>query len=263
MNRLIPGTAQRPYPAFGNISFNRTDLTSNYHALQTSFRRRFHRGLTFNVNYTWGHSLDQGGVVFGTGAQDDTNLRNKYGNADFDVRHQLQFDYTYEIPALPLAPRWLVGGWQLNGMTVMRTGLPVNVTCGCDSALIGAATARPDFVPGVPLHPANVDIPNAQINFAAFQRPATGTFGNVGRNILKGPAAYNWDFSVFKNFAVREAQSVQFRAEMFNVFNTPQFAAPGANLNAPANFGRSLSTLNTTAGFGTNRQIQFGLRYTF
>ncbi|MEX2264334.1 MAG: carboxypeptidase regulatory-like domain-containing protein [Bryobacteraceae bacterium] len=263
LNRLLPGTNQRPYLAFGNISFNRTDLTSNYHALQTSFRRRFQSGLTFNVNYTWGHSLDQGGVAFGSGAQDDTNLGNEYGNADFDVRHQLQFDYTYEIPALPRAPRWLVGGWQLNGMTVMRTGLSVNVTCGCDSALIGAATARPDFVSGAPLRPANVDIPDAQVNFAAFRRPANGTWGNVGRNILKGPAAFNWDFSVFKNFAVREGQSVQFRAEMFNVFNTPQFSTPAAALNAPANFGRSLATLNTTSGFSSNRQIQFALRYTF
>jgi hypothetical protein len=129
--------------------------------------------------------------------------------------------------------------------------------------LIGAATARPDIVPGVPLRPASIDIPNAQINLAAFRRPAPGTWGNAGRNILKGPAAYNFDFSLFKDFRVSEQRTVQFRAEVFNLFNTPQFGLPGGNINAPATFGRSTGTINTPAGFGTNRQIQFALRYQF
>jgi hypothetical protein len=113
------------------------------------------------------------------------------------------------------------------------------------------------------LRPANVDIPNAQFNILAFKNPAPGTWGNAGRNILKGPAAYNWDFSLFKDYRVRERQMVEFRAEMFNLFNTPEFGLPGANLSAPATFGRSTSTLSTSAGFGTNRQVQFALRYQF
>lgn len=263
MNRLFPGTANRPYPAFGNINVPTNDTISSYNALQTSFRRRFHRGLTFNVNYTWSHTLDEGGVAFGSGAQDDTNYRSGYGNADYDVRHNLEFDYTYQLPAAPKLPGWLGSGWQVNGITLMRSGLSVNVTCGCDSAKIGAASARANRVPGVPLRPAQIDIPGNQFNIAAFTRPPDGFFGNVGRNVLKGPAAYNWDFSLFKNFKVRESQSVQFRAEMFNIFNTPQFGTPGANLSAPNSFGRSLSTISTPAGFGTNRQVQFALRYTF
>ena len=263
MNRLFPGSTTRPYPAFGNITVPTNGAVSSYNALQTSFRRRFHRGLTFNVNYTWAHTLDQGGVSFGSGAQDDTNYLAEYGNADYDVRHNLEFDYTYELPGVPLLPPWMGSGWQINGITLMRSGLSVNVTCGCDSALIGAASARADSVPGAPLRPAQVDVPGNQYNLGAFARPATGTFGSVGRNTLKGPAAYNWDFSLFKNFKVREGRSIQFRAEMFNVFNTPQFGTPGANLSAPNNFGRSLGTINTPAGFGTNRQVQFALRYTF
>jgi hypothetical protein len=129
--------------------------------------------------------------------------------------------------------------------------------------LIGAATARVDVVPGVSLRPDTVDIPNTQFNIAAFRRPTTGTWGNAARNLLRGPAAFNWDFSLFKDFRIREQQTVQFRAEMFNLFNTPQFGLPGANLSAPVNFGRSTGTLNTPAGFGTNRQIQFALRYQF
>ena len=98
---------------------------------------------------------------------------------------------------------------------------------------------------------------------AAFRAPQPGTFGNLGRNAIRGPAAFNWDTSVFKNFALGESRSIQFRTEMFNAFNTPQFGLPGANLNAPVNFGRSLGTIGTLGGFGSNRQIQFGLRFNF
>ncbi|MBI1786650.1 MAG: TonB-dependent receptor [Acidobacteria bacterium] len=263
LNRLIAGTSRRPYPSFGNITFTRVDLISSYHSFQASFRRRFAHGLAVNLNYTWAHTLDQGGIAFGTAAQDDTNPRDAYGNADFDARHALEFDYTYQLPAPPALPGWLGKGWQVNGITVMRTGLSVNVVCGCDSMLIGVTSSRADVVPGVSPRPASVDIPNNQINLAAFRRPATGTFGNLGRNTLKGPPAFNWDFSVFKNFQAREGHSVQFRAEMFNTFNTPQFGLPGSNLSAPVSFGRSLGTLSALGGFGTNRQVQFALRYSF
>jgi hypothetical protein len=118
-------------------------------------------------------------------------------------------------------------------------------------------------VPGVAPRPGQVDIPGNQFTISAFTRPPTGSFGNVGRNILKGPSAYNWDYSLFKNFKVLEGKSVQFRAEMFNIFNTPQFSNPGASLSAPNSFGKSLGTISTPAGFGTNRQIQFALRYSF
>src|SRR5260370_10405507 len=91
---------------------------------------------------------------------------------------------------------------------------------------------------------------------AAFARPPNGRFGNAGRNILKGPSAFNFDYSLFKNFKVRESKSVQFRAEMFNIFNTPQFSNPGANLSAPNGFGKSLGTINTPAAFGTNPHVQ-------
>jgi len=263
LNRIIPGTTRRPYSQFGNISMTRNDLISVYHSLQTTFRKRFSRGLTFNVNYAWAHTLDEGGLAFGSAAQDDSNPRDAYGNADFDVRHVLQFDYIYQIPTSSKLPAALFKGWQINGLTQMRSGLSVNVTCGCDSMQIGSASARANVVPNALQRPSKVDVPNAQINIAAFTAPPTGTWGNAGRNILKGPAAYNWDFSIFKDFRVTERRFVQFRAEMYNLFNTPQFGTPGANLSAPVNFGRSTGTITTVSGFGTNRQIQLALRYMF
>jgi hypothetical protein len=93
--------------------------------------------------------------------------------------------------------------------------------------------------------------------------PAAGTFGNAGRNLLKGPAVYNWDFSLFKNFRVKEGQTLQFRAEMFNIFNTPQFHIPSADISSPATFGQSFYILPAAGGFWSNRQIQFALRYNF
>ena len=100
-------------------------------------------------------------------------------------------------------------------------------------------------------------------NVAAFAPNALGTFGSSGKNILRGPRLFNTDLSLLKDFKITESQTLQFRAETFNLFNTPQFGTPGANISAPVNFGRSTSTISTPAGFGTNRQNQFALRYSF
>src|SRR5439155_14405723 len=90
LNRLFPGTSLKPYPQFGSISMTRNDLISNYHALQASVRKRLSKNLTFNLNYTWSHAIDEGGIAFGSAAQDDSNPRDAYGNADFDARHVLE-----------------------------------------------------------------------------------------------------------------------------------------------------------------------------
>ena len=263
LNRLTP--TGRPYPKFSTITNYFNGANANYNALQTSFKQRFGHGITFNVNYAWSHSLDQGGVSNGPASatvQDDAHLNQEYGNSDYDVRHYLEFDYSYQIPAIPAIPKVIGSGWQINGLTVMRAGLPFNVVCGCDPMGIGASTGRPDLVPGVSLTPSNPDLPTRQINLAAFKTPV-GHFGNFGRNVLTGPSAYNWDFSLFKNFKVRERQTLQFRAEMFNIFNTPQFSNPASTTSAPATFGQSLTTIPAVGGFGSNRQVQFALRYSF
>ena len=262
LNRVQGGV--RPYPDFANINSVRDDLTSTYNALQVSLRRRLSKGLRANVNYTWAHALDDGGIPWGSGAQDDTNPREAYADGDMDVRHALQFDYTYELPSAPKLPEWLGGGWQVNGITVLRSGLPVNPQCWCDPLGVGNFSTRPNLVDGQPLYPANQDIPGHQFNINAFVAPEPGTLGNAGRNILNGPAALNWDFSLFKNFTIREGQTVQFRAEMFNVFNTPQFNNPHAITAFAASFGQSTSTHTVPfTGFGSNRQVQFALRYSF
>jgi hypothetical protein len=265
LNRLVPGTAVRKYPQFSTITNFFDGAIADYNALQIGLKQRLARGLTFNVNYSWSHALDEGGVSNGpatTANQDDAHFRSEYGSADYDVRHYLEFDYTYQIPGLPRVPKVVGSGWQVNGVTVIRAGLPFNVICGCDAGGIGAATARPDLVSAAAITPASPDLPKRQISLAAFSTPV-GHFGNFGRNVLTGPSAYNWDFSLFKNFSVTERQQVQFRAEMFNIFNTPQFSNPGSTTSAASTFGQSLSTIPAVGGFGSNRQIQFALRYGF
>ena len=267
-NPIVPGTGQRRFPGFGGMSYYAAGASTNYHALQATFKRRMSRGLDFNVNYTWAHSHDQGGLSFGPGAQNPDDYESEWASADYDVRHNLAFSYTYQFPKLG-GPSWLGEGWQINGITVMRSGFPINVTCNCDPMGIGETTSRPDLVSGQSLRPAAVDIPGDQVNLSAFIAPndpnnpnPTPHFGSAGRNLFYGPAAFNWDFSVFKRFRVTERQQLEFRAEVFNVANTPQFNNPSGNMTS-LNFGKSTSTLESAGRFASQRSIQFGLKYSF
>jgi hypothetical protein len=262
LNRFLPGTSIRPYPGYGDITYLRANGISNYNSMQVMLTKRFASGFQFNVNYTWGHALDNSPPIFSS-SSDDTNINLDYGTTESDVRHLVSFNYVYQIPAIPALPRWLGDGWQINGVTEMRTGLPINIMCGCDPLRVNQFTSRADYRPGGEPVPNPVIIPDRQLNIGAFMAPPVGRVGNVARGAFRGPAIFNWDFSVFKKFRIMEKHELQFRAEMFNIFNTPQFNLPGSNIVSPANFGISTSTLATVSNFGTQRQVQFALRYIF
>jgi hypothetical protein len=260
-NRLFPGGTGRPYPLYGNINMTVTGMVSDYNALQLLVRKRVGHGLAFNANYTWAHALDDAPGVFG-GYQDDHNAMNDYGNSDFDVRHNFEFDTSYQIPGAPHVPKVIGSGWQLNVIGTIRSGFPYSVSCGCDPLKVGQTSARADLIPGVPVTPANFDVPSNQLNLAAFAAPV-GHYGTLGRNALFGPGAVNFDTSLFKDFSLTERQKVQLRAEFFNIFNHPQFKNPNAALNNLPFFGQTTGTVSTVEGFHTSRQIQFALRYSF
>src|SRR5581483_5441327 len=263
LNRFLPGTSIRPYFGFGDITYLRANGISNYNSMQVILTKRVSRGLQFNVNYTWGHALDDSPPIFSANS-DDANVRLDYGTTESDVQHLVSFNYVYQIPAIRGLPGWLGDGWQINGLSEMRGGLPINVMCGCDPLQVGQFNSRADVRPGGgPFRPSPVIIPDRQLNIGAFMAPPNGRIGNVARGAFRGPAVYNWDFSLFKKFRVRERHEFQFRAEFFNIFNTPQFNLPGSSIASPANFGVSTGTLTTVSNFGTQRQIQFGLRYAF
>lgn len=135
----------------------------------------------------------------------------------------------------------LLSGWQINGITDLRTGSPVNITSNIDSNFDGNSTDRPDLIANPKLDAGR---PRPQLiaqyfNTAAF-KAAAGLNGTAGRNPIYGPNAVNWDFSAFKNFAITEHTRLQFRGELFNLFNQVNFNNPNAVLTSPS-FGRILS----------------------
>ena len=159
----------------------------------------------------------------------------------------------------------LLGGWQLSGLATARTGLPVNITVSRSASDLpdgNNSSQRPDLVPGVSIYAANQSITN-WFNPAAFAVPAKGTWGNLGRNIARGPGYFELDTALEKKFPLMERRSISFRAEAFNIANTPIYANPSGSFGT-AGFGRINSILNTGAtGTGTPRRIQLALRMEF
>ena len=267
----------KPIPGVGNILDIGTYPQSNYNALQVNFKRNLTRGLRVNANYTWAHQIDTV-IGFFKDYQNYQDLNADRASGDSDIRHNFTFDAGYDIPSLRQffgdgTPRWIADGWSLNTLTQMRTGFPVNVTV--TGGIFGGAL-RPNLIQGVPLRPANYDLPKNQFNSAAFALPAPGTFGNLGRNALRGPGFAQVDFSVSKDTKINERQSFQLRFEFFNLFNHANFADPsgglnadafGGSLNPTALFGQSVFTvgnqLGGLLGAGGPRQIQISARYNF
>ncbi|MGI9036592.1 MAG: TonB-dependent receptor [Pyrinomonadaceae bacterium] len=275
INRMDPFTGVRPISGIGNIYVVGGYPQSNYNAMQVTFKRNFSKGLRFNANYTWAHEIDDV-IGFFKDYQDENNLRGDRASGDQDIRHNFTFDAGYDIPSLHQRynnlPGWLVDGFQLNTITQIRSGFPVNVTL---TGGIFGGSLRPDLVPGVSPYPSNYSVPNNQFNAAAFSNPGN-RYGNLGRNALRGPGFAQVDFSIFKNTRIGENKSLQLRMEIFNIFNRPNFADPSGGLNkdpltnslAPsAAFGQSVETvgnqLGGLLGFGTPRQIQLSARFIF
>jgi hypothetical protein len=268
-NPFIPGTGVRRLPNVGPVAYADPGASSKFNSLQVGLKRRMSHGFAFDINYTWSHNQDQGALswaISNGGAapapQNPDNFAAEWASADYDVRHNVTFDYTYQLPAAPHSPKWLGSGWQINGITNLRTGLPINVICSCDPMMIGDASGRPNLVPGQPFRPANYTVPTNQINYTAFAWPADPAglvpkpFGNAGRNLFSGPGFMNWDFSLFKRFKLRERQTLEFRYEMFNMFNHPNFSNPASDISAPSTFGQSFAAYPA-------RQMQFALKYVF
>ena len=278
-NTINPLTGTQPYPQFGVVSWRGNDSNSTFHALDTELRRAFQRGLLFSVNYMWSHSINDDGIG---GGESDTP-QNVFcracekASSDYDVRQSFHISAVYELPfgagrrylSAPGAARAILGGWQFSGIGTARTGLPVNVVLNrANSALPDrysvAGSERPNLVPGVPLTPPGGQTPQDWINPAAFAVPASGTFGNAGRNLVRAPRLWQADTALAKRILVTERLDVQIRAEVFNLFNRAQYGSPQANLSSLLNFGVITTPVNAGAtGSGTPRQWQFGLRVRF
>jgi hypothetical protein len=223
---------------------------SNYNAGYIKLEQRVKAGISYILSYTHSRLLDSGGA-----GQNMLDRRPERALFDTDVPNNFIASYVWDLPfgkgrkygiANPLLDGFL-GGWELSGITNFRSGMPLNITTANDIARVGTGGQRPNAT-GVPerrLDPRT----NGLVGFdrAAFGTPATGTFGNLGRNTQRGFGINQWDVGVSKNFAIRalgEASRLQIRAEFFNFFNHTQFSGIGTVQNVPATFGIVNSTLD-------------------
>ncbi len=257
-------------PGIVGATYNVTDANSHYHSLQTSIERRFSRNLGFLASYTWAHSIDTtanafGGADNGPFPQDVRNRGADRATSGFDIKHRFVYSTNY---ALPIGKgqkidfdnafaNGVLGGWKVNAIFTTQSGLPHTPTLA--SSVSNAGGSRPD-ISGNPVlsnpDPARWFETSFNSSGAVWGVPQQFTYGNAGRNILRGPGRTNLDFSLFKDFAITERIELQYRAEFFNVFNTPQFGLPNDTIGNP-----SAGTI--TSIVGNPRQVQMGLRLAF
>lgn len=262
----------RPFPYVEQtIAIDRAVVNSWYHSFNLRVERRFSRGLTFLTNYTISKSTqsgDSGSSQFdqegSTRPMDPFNPKGERGLAPTDIPQKLVLSALYELPVKGR----LLGGWQVNGILTLRAGFPSDIRVASTPPTFTTLN-RPNRVLGESVLVSNPGF-NQYFNPRAFTVPPTvpdfrgaavRTYGNAGRNILRGPSSRNLDLSVFKSFRTTDKTSLQFRAEAFNLSNTPTFELPGARTPAltvgDATFGR-LSSSQTVG-----RQLQFGLKFLF
>jgi len=264
--RLFSGcTIAQPSPCdYSSVGEIAGISNSTYHALQTSLRKRFSRGFAMLGSYTLSKTLDDVSSFNITGsasqstagendlAQNPFDLRAEHGRSMFDARHRLVLSYQWELPFFRNAQGWqgmALGGWQVNGITTFQSGTPFTVYDSTGVSVQGGApeisgfpSDRPDLIgdptKGTCSNGVHTGTPDCWYNPAAFQKldPSTqvGQFGNAGRNIVQGPGFQQWDFSAMKNFRFTETTKLQFRAELFNIFNHANFGIPVNDLNSSA-----------------------------
>jgi hypothetical protein len=284
---------------FANENYAADMLYSSYHALQAQIRHNSGR-LNLEANYTWSHEIDDMVNVFG-GFSNPYDPNFDRGPGDWDIRHNFTASAVYNLPDLKASNyilRALLGGWQTSNIVQTRTGVPVNPQL--ESGFFGIPV-RPNLT-GQPLRLSGASWPFSSYNRDAFEpnpsfdgTPGEG-LGDAGRNSLRAPGFFQWDFSLMKNFPVREKLTVQFRADFFNILNHPNFANPDVGIctsvlaadpatNRPAmcatqnfftgattpapnpNFGKIGQTIasanSSLVGTGTARQEQFSLKIIF
>jgi hypothetical protein len=267
-NQPVPGpggvNTRRPLAAFTRGSIIRAEpwVQSAYHGLSTRLERRFSKGLSFLASYTYGRSLDTqsnvdlcDGCVNSAGSGSIQDVRNRKANrgpSDHNVPQRFVFSGGWDIPFL--RQHRVAGGWTLSGILTFASGLPFTLNLPFDNANTGTVN-WPNRVSDGRISNGIID---RWFDTSAFTFPAQYVFGNAGRGYLTGPGTKSLDFSLQRKFdlPISESSRLEFRAEAFNAFNTPQFGIPGATLATPQ-FG----TIGGTAA--PNRQLQFGLRLLF
>lgn len=250
-----------------------SESDSRYNSLQTTFRLQPTHGLELQVSYVWSRSIDNSSATAGADSWASPPLiMNPYdfsadrGLSVFDIRHLFTLNYLYELPSVSAQGvlGQLVNGWSVGGIVSMSTGNPLSPSVGfCRSNVAPPSCGedRPDLTPGARNNPVLGD-PNRYFDPGAFTLPEAGFFGNNGRNTVIGPGLASMDFSIYKRFPVAEGKALQFRVEIFNLFNRANFANP-ANSLFTSSGARQASAGVITRTVSTSREIQFGLKFNF
>ncbi len=251
---------RRPSQKFRSRRIIQNDMEADYDAVSLILRKRMRHGLQADVHYTWSKTRDMGTHSNGGGqTMNNYEIQADYGPAAWDIPHRFVASYIYDVPFLKNASqpilRYVVAGWQVGGVTTLQSGSPVNVTVSGDPANIGiGGLQRPNLVGGAPDLNCQPLADSRQLvdcfATSAFQAPATFTFGNAPRNLLRGPKSFTTDLSLMKNFPLGGGAQFQFRAELFNAFNNVNYGNPNGVFGTAA-FGRISSA-------GSMRQIQLG-----
>ena len=246
----------RPYyavlPAVTTITQVESRNYSSYNSGQIKGTKRFSRDFMFLTAYTYSKSIDLISDVE-SGPMDSNNLLRDRGPSAFDVRHNLSISFNY---SLPYGQKKYWGGWELSGIASLHSGVPFTVTQSTGLTSNGTGN-RPNRTGSGVLANRNQKMWFDTSAFAAVTE-TTGTYGNSGRNILMSPSNRTLDMSLVKNTDIFERVHTQFRAEFFNLANTPQFAAPNSTIGS-ASIGIISSLLSNTP----MRQIQFGMKVSF
>lgn len=253
----------RPYPQFTDvIPLYSTGASSNYHALQTTFSKKFSRGFQFEGNYTWAKAIQEG-----LSHADSYYMRASRSLADYDVAHRFVVSYIYELPfgkGRHFGASWntltdtVLGGWQFNGFTTYQTGTPLSISANNVAGLFNPR-GLPNSNGQNPKLSGDVhDRLLKYFDTSVYSQPAAFTMGNTQPTSpqLRSPTVRNWDLSIFKDFRLWEGFSLQFRAETFNSLNAVRFGSPNTSVTSNQ-FGQISSQSNSP------RQVQFGLKLLF
>jgi hypothetical protein len=254
--------ARRPYQQFAQITQDQSGGNSIYSGLQLAFEKRFTHGVRMAAHYTWAKSIDA--VSYSTDL-DGINVINPYnvrayrGLSDYNVPQRFVLNYFWQLPGPKQGwQHFVLGGWETAGIWSAQSGFPLNITSGGDYSFSNPAVSNDQAqVIGTPSYTSGSRGQRILqwFNKSAFTTPASNSFGNSGRNILVGPGTFNVDFAVHKIFPIRERIRLQYRAELFNLFNTPLLNNPNTNATS-TNFARI-----TTAR--SPRIIQMALKFVF
>jgi hypothetical protein len=267
---VLPDVFLRQYSGYSSVTNVNYGASSNYHSLQVTTNRRFTKRMQYGLSYTWSKWLDT--VDFDDNAVSPfVPARSwNYGFSGMDRTHNLRINFLVDVPGTPWkdpVSKWVLNGWQVSGITAFISGAPGNV---------GFSTSNNRDITGTPSTGARivvtdkVDLPKSERTFDRYFRtdvfllPASGTLGNGGKYLFRGPGTNNWDVSLVKNFPIREPLRLQFRAELYNAFNHTQYTSLNTTAPFDANGNRILTgNFGQITGTRMPRQIQFALRLNF